>query len=121
MSWVEVHSRLANTALLFCAIMAVWGLWRFFRRQGVDGSFWGALIIAELLILAQGGTGAYLWISGLRPVRNLHLLYGIVSALAVPLVYVFTKGRDERPEVLMYGVAFLILIGLLLRAMVTGG
>jgi hypothetical protein len=121
MSLVEVHSRLANTALFFCIIMAIWGLWRFFRRQGVDGSYWGAIIIAELLLLVQSGIGTYLWFAGLRPARGIHLLYGIVSVLAIPLVFAFTRGRDDRPEMLMYGVAFLILIGLLLRAVATGG
>jgi hypothetical protein len=119
MSLVEVHSRLSNTALLFCIIMAVWGGWRFLRKQGVDRSYWGALIIAELLILTQGALGAALWLGGARPARGIHLLYGIVSALAVPLVYLYTKGRDERPEMLLYAVAFLILIGLLLRAVAT--
>jgi hypothetical protein len=121
LSLVEIHSRLANTALFFCIIMAVWGLWRFFRRQGIGGSYWGAALIAEVLILLQGGIGAFLWFSGLRPARGIHLLYGIVGALAIPLVFAFTRGRDERPEMLMYGVTFLILVGLLLRAMATGG
>lgn len=121
MSLVEVHSRLANTALLFCFIMAIWGFWRFFRRQGVGGSYWGAAIIAELLLVVQSGIGTYLWFIGLRPARGIHILYGIVSVLAVPLVFALTRGRDERPEMLMYGVAFLILVGLLLRAVATGG
>ena len=119
MSWVEVHARLANTALFFCVIMAIWGSWRFIRKQGVNSSYWGALVIAELLILAQGALGAYLWISGHRPAQGIHIMYGIISALAIPGVYFFTKGREERPEMLMYGVAFLVLIGLILRAIVT--
>lgn len=121
MTLSDVHARLANTALLFCLLMAAWGAWRFVRKQGLGGSYWGALIIAEVLILAQGGLGAYLWFSGLRPLRGgIHVLYGVVSALAIPLVYAYTRGREERPEMLMYSVTFLILAGLVLRAMVTG-
>jgi hypothetical protein len=121
MSLLEIHSRLANTAILFCAILAAWGLWRFFRRQRMGSSYWGAVIIAELLILVQGGIGFYLWFAGLRPARGIHLLYGIACALAIPLAFTFTKGRDDRPEMLIYGVSFLILVGLLFRAVVTGG
>lgn len=122
MSLVEVHGRLANTALFFCGIMALWGGWRFLRKQGVDGSYWGALVIAEVVILAQGASGAYLWFNGARPERGgMHVLYGVVSALAVPLVYTYTKGREGRPEILLYMLAFFALIGLLLRAVVTGG
>jgi hypothetical protein len=102
--------------------MAVWGFWRFFRRSGVSSSYWGAAIISEILVLLQGGLGLYLWIAGLRPVRGgIHILYGVALALAVPLVYTYTRGRKDRPEMLLYAVAFLIMCGLVLRAMVTGG
>ena len=121
MPLVEIHARLANTTLLFVGIMAVWGIWRFWRGNGLSSSYWGAMIIAEILILFQGGLGAYLWISGLRPDRSLHLLYGIVTALAIPAIFMYTKGREERPEMLMYTVGFLIMVGLVLRAIVTGG
>lgn len=116
------HDRLANTALLFCLFMAIWGFWRFFRRAGMSSSYWGAAIVAEVLLLVQGALGLYLWISGLRPARGgVHVLYGIVLVLAVPLVYTYTRGRQDRPEMLLYGVGFLIMCGLVLRAMVTGG
>jgi len=120
MSLVEIHARLANTIVLFCVIMAIWGALRFLQKKGLSGSFWGAMVISEALILLQGALGIYLWITELRPGRGIHPLYGVVIALAIPFVYVFTKGRDDRPETLMYTVAFLMMIGLALRAMVTG-
>ena len=120
MDLVEIHARLANTVLLFSVIMAIWGAIRFLRKMGLAGSYWGAVVIAEILILFQGALGVYLWIVGLRPDRGIHPLYGIVTALALPFVYVFTKGREDRPEMLMYTVAFLLMIGLILRTFVTG-
>jgi hypothetical protein len=121
MALTEIHDSLASTALFFCAIMAIWGFWRFFRKQGLTSSFWGAAVVAELLILAQGALGIILWISGDRPSRGaVHWLYGAALALAIPLVYTYTKGRQERPEMLLYAVAFLVMVGLVLRAMVTG-
>jgi hypothetical protein len=36
-------------------------------------------------------------------------------------VYAYTKGRQERPEMLLYAVAYIIMIALVLRAMVTAG
>ena len=112
MSLVEVHSRLANTALIYCIIMAVWGLIQFFRRKGVSG----------ILIAIQGLVGLILWfgVSTIRP-GWVHWLYGIVLLLGVPSVYAYTKGRQDRPEMLLYAVAFVIMIALVLRAMVTAG
>ena len=120
MALIDIHTRLANTALFFCVIMAVWGGLRFLRRRGVDSSYFGAVVIAELLLLAQGILGGYLWVNGLRPGRGIHILYGVVSLLALPMVFAYTRGREERPDMLMYTVGFLVLIGLLLRAITTG-
>lgn len=121
MSLAEFHGRLASSALLFCSILALWGFWRFFRRQGVSPAFWGAAAVVEILILVQGALGLYLWIAGARPARSVHWLYGAALALAVPLVYSLTRGRQERPEMLMYAVAFLVMVFLVLRGMVTAG
>ncbi|HEY5668595.1 MAG TPA: hypothetical protein VIS10_01280 [Anaerolineales bacterium] len=124
MSFVEVlHARLANTALLYFGILAIWGLWRTIRKQGLDSSFWGALVIAELLILVQGATGAYLWIIGERPGRWVHILYGVVTALVIPGLYAYTKGESDRRVMVVYTITLLICVGVILRAMstATGG
>ena len=120
MALAEVHGRLANTAMIYCILMAAWGLFRFFRRQGVSGSYFGAIVIAEVLLAIQGLLGLILWfgVATYRP-GWVHWLYGIVLLLGAPLVYAYTKGRQERPEMLLYGVAFVIMIALVLRAMVT--
>ena len=119
MSIIEVHSRLANTALYYFLLLTVWGYWRFFRKQGMDPSFWGALVIGEILLLLQSGLGAYMWILGLRPARWAHYLYGIVAPMALPMAFMYTKGKQDRPEILMYGTTTLITVGLILRAMFT--
>lgn len=123
MSLIDIHGRLANTALLYVALMGVWGLWRFFRRQGIDGSYWGALIIAEVLLAIQVILGFYLWISGtgFLPRAAVHILYGIVSLLVVPGIFLYTRGDDQRRAVLLYGVGFLFLIGVVIRGMATAG
>jgi hypothetical protein len=87
----------------------------------VNAGYWGALAIFELLIVAQDGLGAYLWLSGSRLERTVHILYGIVSALVIPGIYVYTQGREERSETLIYAAATLVLVGLILWAVVTGG
>lgn len=122
MSLVEIHARLANTLLLYVILLAVWGLWRFIRREGVGSSYWGALVIAEILVVIQNLLGVYLWfINNLRPERGgIHILYGVISALAIPAVYVYTKGGDQRREMLVYAAVLLFTIGLVLRAISTG-
>lgn len=120
MSISDIHARLGNTALLYFLIVSLWGFFRFFRKQGVDSAYWGMLAIAELLVLAQAGLGIYLWIVGLRPARTIHVLYGILVPLLIPGSYLYTKGRDGRPEILIYASATIITLGLIIRTIYTG-
>ena len=100
--------------------MAIWGLWRFFRGQGLSGGYFGAVIIAEILLAIQGIIGMALWFGlGDYQPGYVHWIYGIVLVLGAPIVYVYTKGRQERPEMLLYSVAYVIMIALVLRAIVT--
>ena len=121
MSLLQVHQALANASLLFSLIIAVYGFWRYLRRQGVDASFWGALAAGELLYLAQVLVGLLLLLSGLRPARlAVHLLYGAMLAIALPGVYLATRAADTRQEALLYGATGLFLAGVALRGMSTG-
>ncbi|MFM8322009.1 MAG: hypothetical protein ACKOC5_13935 [Chloroflexota bacterium] len=123
MTLIEVHGRLANTALIYTVIMAAWGLWRFFRKQGIDGSYWGALAIAEILYLAQAGLGAYLYFSGIGNLvgRGMHILYGVIAVLVAPALFAFTRGDEQRRAMLVYGAGLLFLVGILIRSIATAG
>jgi hypothetical protein len=121
MDLADIHARLANSALLYILLVAVWGWWRYFRQQGIHSSYWGALAIGEILILLQGFLGAYLWINGSRPSLPIHILYGLISGLAIPAAFAITKGRDSRRDLMVYGAMLLFLAALLWRAVATGG
>jgi hypothetical protein len=121
MSLIEVHGRLASTGFYYALILALWGLWRFFRKQGMDSSYSGALVIGEVLFLIQAALGAYLWISGVGHLgRGIHILYGVVSLLVIPGVFLYTRGDEKRRVMLVYGAALLFLVGIIFRAMSTG-
>lgn len=120
MNLSEIHARLGNTALLYMLLVSLWGFYRFFRQKGINSTYWGMLAIAELLMIAQAGLGIYLWVEGLRPARSIHVLYGLLIPAMIPGAYFYTKGRDGRPEVLVYGTVTIITVGLIFRAIFTG-
>jgi len=121
MNLVMIHGRLANTVLLYVIILCLWGFWRAIRKENLSSSYWGSLVIAEILILVQGSLGFYLFVTGLQPARGgMHILYGIVGALGIPAVYVFTKGNNDRKTMLVYAAIMLFNAGIFLRSISTG-
>ena len=116
-----LHRGLANSSQLYFFAIALWGIWRFIRKQGVDSSYRGALVIADILIVAQGLIGFFLFLSGNSPAQGgIHILYGIMSALILPAVYAYTKGGGNRSEILVYAAAALVSAILIMRAIITG-
>ena len=121
MTLIGFHGSLGYTAMYYTIILALWGIWRYIRKLGVDGGYWGALVIAEILYILQASLGAFLWISGIGNLagHGIHILYGVVSVLVVPGVFVYTHGDDKRRASLIYGLFSLFLIGIILRAIAT--
>lgn len=117
----QIHDALANACLIFSLIIAGYGFLRYFRGEGIDGSFWGAIAAAELLYLAQIAVGLLLLLTDApRPARLwVHILYGSVLVLMYPAAYGFTRGRDTRSDVVVYALLGLFLAGISLRAMTT--
>jgi hypothetical protein len=119
---VFVHDRLTISILLFTLILGVWGLWIALRGPGITPSYWGSLVIGELLIIVQSVIGVVLMIMGGWPARGwLHVLYGIVALLCFPAAFAFTRGRTSRYEALIYAVIAFFLAGITSRAQYTGG
>lgn len=116
-----LHGRLALMSLIYFVILTAWGYFRFFRKQGIDSSYWGGLAIGEILISAQSIIGFLMWFGGQAPAKSVHILYGILAPALIPLVYVYTKGGDDRPDALVYGTATLFAAAFVIRAFYTGG
>jgi len=116
-----LHDRLASSMVLFALLAAAWGLVAFARRRGMDGNLWGILAVGEVLFLAQGLLGFFLYLGGARPERGIHILYGVVALLTLPAYYAISKGRDDRTATLIYSLLYIFLAGIILRSTVTGG
>jgi hypothetical protein len=116
-----LHARLVVTILLFFGILSIWGFISYLRGQSISGSYKGALAIGELLMLAQFVVGVLLMLGGTQPYRpSIHILYGIVAIIGLPGAFAYTRGRDDRWELLIYVAVCLFLCGIALRALGTG-
>lgn len=119
-SVVLVHSRFAVSVILYMFIVGVWGIGSYFKKTEVSGSYRGALFIGELMLVVQGILGVTLVISGYRPKEPLHFVYGGLSVFILPLLMNFVRVRPKHQGPLIYGIGTLFIMGLAIRAMMTG-
>ena len=118
---VQVHASLATAVMLFNVVLGVWGFIKFFRGDGMDGNYFGAVALSPVLGLVQMVLGLVLVGMGLGVnVRFVHYLYGALVIISMPAVFAFTQGRDDRGAVLIYAAALLLTAAFGLRAYMTG-
>lgn len=120
MTFPQLHDGLANAAMMFAAIIGVWALFLRLRSRTLDGAWYGAAVICELLILAQAAIGVLMYIQGLGAVLPrpfMHILYGIVAVVTLPAAYSYMVNlEDENVKTLLMALVCLFLWGILQRA-----
>src|SRR6476646_5710949 len=100
----DIHCRVALAVVFFAFALGVWGVFAFLRGMGVTGSYFGALVVGEVLIVAEAVMGLTLLIVGHFPLDGLHFLYGVVTPLSWAAVYVYTRGAQTKREMLIYAL-----------------
>ncbi len=118
----QIDGFLSNTTSMFFLIIGVWGLLRSVRGQGVDGSYFGALAVGEMLFAVLLVFDVVLFVTGQTPERmGLHYLYALFAVLLLPFLYTSTlKGDDSNRAQWIYTFAAVFLWGIVDRAVTTG-
>jgi hypothetical protein len=118
---VELHTVLGRSFMFFALALGLWGMVMYFTRQSLGPSYWGALVIGEIVAVLQGLLGVIQLVAGGQPGRLIHILYGSLSVLVWPAIFGYMRGqRESRNETFAYGLGSLFLFGLALRAFTTG-
>ena len=120
-----IHTNLSQTAILFVAILGIWAIYLRIRSQPLDGNWFGAAVIGEMLLIAQFIIGWLLFFQtggGVLPRAYLHILYGFVAVLAIPAGYAyFNNIEHENVKTLAMAFICFFLWGILLRAATVSG
>lgn len=106
--------------MLFFAAVGAWGVFIYLRGQPVTGSYAGALVIGEVLVIAQVVAGILVLGTGARAPSPTHYLYGITAILVLPFVWSYFRDRNQRQALLIYSLIALFIFGLAVRGIVTG-
>lgn len=107
--------RMIVTMFLICG---VWGLLAYFGRLKAGGGYYSTLVLAEVLAIVQFAAGAILLLLGRMPPDPLHLAYGSLAALVLPIAYGYAN-RNGWSLPLTCGLATLFVFGLGIRAFTT--
>lgn len=119
MSLLEIHAGVARAATTFMIILAIWALLLRFRSRPLDGNWFGAAMVGELLLVAQFLIGWLLYFqtggAGL-PRAYLHILYGVVTLLVLPVGYsYFSRIDDDNVKTVAMAFICFFLWGVILR------
>ena len=93
----QIHASLAQSATLFMAVLSIWTLFYAIRNKELDGNWFGAALIGEVLIVAQFVLGLYIYLSGDHnlPRPFLHILYAMVTVISLPAAYGYLSRMME--------------------------
>jgi hypothetical protein len=118
---VSLHQGFFSVVVIYAIIVTLWGALLYLRGSGPTGSYLGAVAIMEGVVLFQALIGLAVLATGHRPTDSLHYLYGVALALTLPVAYTFGRTGSERQAAGILALGGLLLVGLALRASMTGG
>ncbi len=117
---IVVHAGLARTGTLFFIALGAWAILQRVRSQPLDGGWYGAAVIAELLMVAQFTIGFYLYFQGLGselPRPFVHILYASVSVVTLPTAYAYlSRMEDENIKSILLAIVCFFLMEVVIRA-----
>lgn len=118
-----LHGLISRALLLFTVVAGVYGLVEYYRKQMVSPSYWGVIVVGNLAAVAQGALGLILALSGKMPEQWVHILYGVVALMWIPIINVINNmtnnSEHNRRETLIVALISLFEAGIVLRAITT--
>ena len=117
MSLAFIHGRLADTSSLFIAAIGIWALYSRIRSQPLSSGWFGAAVIAEILLIVQVALGVILFLgasSGVLPRPFIHILYGITAVITLPAAYTYISRNDDENALSMAMVFVCIFLWFLI-------
>jgi heme A synthase len=116
----SLHGFAARALLAYAVALGMWGTYRYFRNQPLDGGFRASYLIMAGLTALQGLLGLATFLLGARPTELLHIVYGIFAVIFLPGAYLYAQGGSPRREaVILAGAAWVVSIAYF-RGIATG-
>ena len=116
---ITVHQRLGYALLVVLAAGVVLAALAV-RDQRLLPTARSYLWLAFAAVAVQGVAGISLLLAGQRPAQGLHVMYGPLTLVSLPLTLLFTRGTAPRREAWTLSAGFVVALLLAFRAVSTG-
>ena len=136
---LQLHQLMFFVVLALGAVMLICGLALIWLALGVRvdedaaaaGATGGSLGLVRTIFrrvtavtagagVVQAVLGGVLFLGGKRPADNLHLVYGLIVLIAIPVAYAYSDQKQVRRDIIIMTIAAVAIIGAAIRAFVTG-
>ena len=118
----DIHRGLAQTGIYFFIALGVWAVWLRIRSRPLDGSWYGAAVIGELLMITEFLLGWVLYGQGLGGNLSrafVHILYATVAVITLPAAYLYlSRLQDENVKTVLFAIVCFFLMEVVIRARV---
>ena len=118
---IFLHERVGYILMALGLVGCAWTFISLRRSGQAPSGVRAMLILTEGLAILEGLMGLVLYGSGLRPGNvPFHFMYGVVSVLVIPVVWVLSARSSARGEAMYLGFGALLLAGVAFRAIMVG-
>ncbi len=90
------------------------------RHGDVTKYYRRAVYIIAAVMVVQSLVGLTMYLIGVRPYEEVHLIYGLGAVLALPFFIFVEVTAKKRPAMGSYMWGFAVLAGILIRGIMTG-
>lgn len=121
---VDLHRLIAYSVPAGFALLVLGALFTFVRNREPGSWYWNLLGVVQAILGVQVVVGVILFLAGGRPQSNgpswLHYVYGALFPAGILVLAHRYARRHPGVEVIVFGVASLVVFGLTFRALQTG-
>ena len=118
----NIHRGVAQSGILFFIALGVWAIWLRIRSRPLDGGWYGAAAIGEMLMIVEFLLGWLLYGQGLGGNLSrgfVHILYAAVAVITLPAAYLYlSRLQDENVKTVLFAVVCFFLMEVIIRARV---
>jgi hypothetical protein len=115
-----LHLALAEVGLALALLGAVWSLALVVLGRAPGRLYLVNLIWVMIVLVAAAGLGAVLLATESGVADALHLVYGVLAMIALPMAAAVGSGRPQRQQAVVGLGASVVLVILVLRLFQTG-